>query len=110
VCWTTKFRDLPERHLGDIALQSDCMLTGYYHRDDATAQAFRDGWYLTGDLGYWAEGQLYVTGRKKDLIIVGGKNVYPQDLERLAADVPGVHPGRMVALECSMRRKARRMW
>jgi fatty-acyl-CoA synthase len=92
-----QFRDLPDRYLGDIALQSDCMLTGYYHRDDATAKAFRDGWYLTGDLGYWAEGQVYVTGRKKDLIIVGGKNVYPQDLERLAADVPGVHPGRMVA-------------
>ena len=92
-----QFNDAPERHLGDIALQSTCMLTGYYHRDDATAKAFHDGWYLTGDLGYWAEGQLYVTGRKKDLIIVGGKNVYPQDLERLAADVPGVHPGRMVA-------------
>jgi fatty-acyl-CoA synthase len=91
------FHDMPERHLGDIALQSDCMLTGYYHRDDATLSAFRDGWYLTGDLGYWAGGQLYVTGRKKDLIIVGGKNVYPQDLERLAADVPGVHPGRVVA-------------
>jgi len=92
-----EFHDMPERHLGDIALQSDCMLTGYYHRDDATRSAFRDGWYLTGDLGYWADGQLYVTGRKKDLIIVGGKNVYPQDLERLAADVPGVHPGRVVA-------------
>ncbi len=92
-----QFADVPERQLGEIALQSDCMLTGYYHRDDATARAFRDGWYLTGDLGYWAGGQLYVTGRKKELIIVGGKNVYPQDLERLAADVPGVHPGRVVA-------------
>jgi fatty-acyl-CoA synthase len=91
------FNDARERHLGDVALQSNCMLTGYYHRDDATANAFHDGWYLTGDLGYWADGQLYVTGRKKELIIVGGKNVYPQDLERLAADTPGVHPGRLVA-------------
>lgn len=90
-------RDLPERHLGEIALQSDCMLTGYYHRDDATVQAFHDGWYLTGDLGYIADGEAYVTGRKKELIIVGGKNVYPQDLERLAGDAPGVHPGRVVA-------------
>jgi acyl-CoA synthetase (AMP-forming)/AMP-acid ligase II len=90
-------RDLPERHLGEIALQSDCMLTGYYHRDDATGQAFHDGWYLTGDLGYIADGEAYVTGRKKELIIVGGKNVYPQDLERLAGDAPGVHPGRVVA-------------
>jgi acyl-CoA synthetase (AMP-forming)/AMP-acid ligase II len=89
--------DLPERHLGEIALQSDCLLTNYYHRPDATAQAFDQGWYLTGDLGYLANGEVYVTGRKKELIIVGGKNVYPQDLERLAADVPGVHPGRVVA-------------
>jgi acyl-CoA synthetase (AMP-forming)/AMP-acid ligase II len=90
-------RDLPERHLGEIALQSDCMLTGYYHRDDATAKAFHEGWYLTGDLGYVADGEVYVTGRKKDLIIVGGKNVYPQDIEQLAGDVTGVHPGRIVA-------------
>jgi fatty-acyl-CoA synthase len=90
-------QDLPERHLGDIALQSDCLLTGYYHREDATAQAFHEGWYLTGDLGYMANGELYITGRKKELIIVGGKNVYPQDLERLASGVEGVHPGRVVA-------------
>ncbi len=89
--------DLPERCLGEIALQSNCMLSEYYRRPDATAGAFRDGWYLTGDLGYLANGELYVTGRKKDLIIVGGKNVYPQDLETLAAEVPGVHPGRVAA-------------
>jgi acyl-CoA synthetase (AMP-forming)/AMP-acid ligase II len=90
-------RDLPERHLGEIALQSDCMLSGYFHRDDLTAQAFHDAWYLTGDLGYVADGEVYVTGRRKDLIIVGGKNVYPQDLEQLASEVAGVHPGRVVA-------------
>jgi acyl-CoA synthetase (AMP-forming)/AMP-acid ligase II len=94
-------RELPERHLGEIALQSDCMLTGYFHRDDLTAQAFHAGWYLTGDLGYIAQGEVFVTGRKKDLIIVGGKNVYPQDLEQLASDVPGVHPGRVVAFGVS---------
>lgn len=90
-------RPLPERAVGEIALRSDCMLTGYYHRPDATAQAFRDGWYLTGDYGYLADGELYVAGRKKDLIIVGGKNIFPQDLEALAAEVPGVHPGRVAA-------------
>jgi fatty-acyl-CoA synthase len=89
--------DLPERHIGEIALQSNCMLTGYYRRPDLTEQAFMDGWYLTGDLGYLAGGELYVTGRKKDLIIVGGKNIYPQDLERLASEAEGVHPGRVVA-------------
>jgi len=90
-------RLLPERTLGEIALQSHFMLTGYYNRPDLTEKAFLDGWYLTGDLGYLAEGELYITGRKKDLIIVGGKNIYPQDLERLAGQVKGVHPGRVVA-------------
>jgi acyl-CoA synthetase (AMP-forming)/AMP-acid ligase II len=89
--------DLPERRLGEIALQSDCMLSGYYNRPDLTELAFFEGYYLTGDLGYLADGRLYVTGRKKDLIIVGGKNVHPQDLETLAAEVVGVHPGRVVA-------------
>ncbi len=92
-----KGRQLQERTVGEIALKSNCMLTGYYHRDDATRKAFVDGWYLTGDFGYLAEGELYVTGRKKDLIIVGGKNIYPQDLELLAYEVPGVHAGRASA-------------
>src|SRR5579859_6056670 len=90
-------RELPERRVGELALRSDCMLSGYYNRADLTAQAFVDGYYLTGDMGYQAAGEIYVTGRKKDLIIVGGKNVHPQDLEALAAEVPGVHPGRVVA-------------
>jgi acyl-CoA synthetase (AMP-forming)/AMP-acid ligase II len=89
--------ELPERTIGEIALRSNCMLAGYYRRPDLTEKAFLDGWYLTGDLGYMAEGEVYITGRKKDLIIVGGKNIYPQDLERLACEVPGVHPGRAVA-------------
>ncbi len=92
-----KHRLLPERQIGEIALRSDCMLSGYYHRPDLTRQAFHDGWYQTGDLGYMVEGEVFVTGRKKDLIIVGGKNIYPQDLERLAGEVPGIHPGRAVA-------------
>jgi acyl-CoA synthetase (AMP-forming)/AMP-acid ligase II len=88
---------LPERHIGEIALKSDCMLTEYYHRPQTTEKAFLDGWYLTGDFGYMLDGEVYITGRKKDLIIVGGKNIYPQDLERIANTVPGVHPGRAVA-------------
>ena len=88
---------LPARHVGEVAIQSDCMLTGYYNRPDATEKAFLNGWYLTGDYGYLVEGELYITGRKKDLIIVGGKNIYPQDLELLAYTVPGVHAGRASA-------------
>ena len=88
---------LPDRQIGEIALLSDCMLTEYYHRPEATEKAFLDGWYLTGDFGYMLDGEIYISGRKKDLIIVGGKNIYPQDLERIAYTVPGVHPGRAVA-------------
>ncbi|OGO10420.1 MAG: hypothetical protein A3K46_01975 [Chloroflexi bacterium RBG_13_60_9] len=90
-------KELPARHLGEVALRSDCMLSGYYRRPDLTEKAFHEGWFLTGDLGYLADGEVYITGRKKDLIIVGGKNVYPQDLEYLASEVPGIHPGRVVA-------------
>jgi fatty-acyl-CoA synthase len=88
---------LPERHVGEIALRSDSMLSGYYRRPDATAEVMADGWYFTGDMGYLADGELYITGRKKDLIIVGGKNVYPQDIENLLNDIPGLHPGRATA-------------
>jgi acyl-CoA synthetase (AMP-forming)/AMP-acid ligase II len=102
-----------ERVVGEIAVQSDCMLTEYFNRPDATESAIKNlsaqggvpaagsivknGWYLTGDYGYLANGELYVSGRKKDLIIVGGKNVYPQDLESLAGEVTGIRKGRCVA-------------
>jgi acyl-CoA synthetase (AMP-forming)/AMP-acid ligase II len=89
--------EIPDRYLGEIAIYSDCMLTGYYNRPDLNKKTFHDGWYLTGDLGYIANDEIFVTGRKKDLIIVGGKNIYPQDLENLASEVQGVHPGRVVA-------------
>ena len=89
--------DLPNCAIGEVALQSNCMLTGYFNRPDITEKAFRDGWYLTGDYGSVIDGELYVSGRKKDMIIVGGKNVYPQDLEALTYEVPGVHAGRSVA-------------
>jgi fatty-acyl-CoA synthase len=73
------------------------MLTDYFHRPDATEKAIRDGWYYTGDYGYMVGGEVYVCGRKKEVIIVGGKNVYPMDLEELAMQVNGVHPGRVSA-------------
>jgi len=89
--------DLPERKAGDIAVKADFMFSGYHRREDATVDAFHQGWYLTGDIGYIADGEIFVMGRKKDLIIVGGKNVYPRDLEQLASTVEGIHPGRVAA-------------
>jgi len=90
-------RRLPDRHVGEIVVRADCLFSGYYLRPDLDAKALQSGWYFTGDMGYLADGQLYVSGRKDDLIIVGGKNIYPHDLEAVANEVPGVHPGRTVA-------------
>ena len=88
---------LPENYIGEIILRGNAMLSGYYQRPDLTAQAIRDGWYYTGDMGYLGDGELYITGRQKDLIIMAGKNVYPQDLEAIANDISGIYPGRAVA-------------
>jgi len=90
-------KELPERVIGEVVLKSNCMLNGYYNRPDATEKAFSNDWYLTGDYGFFSNGELFVSGRKKDMIIVGGKNVYPQDLELLTYEIAGVHAGRSVA-------------
>ncbi len=90
-------REVRERVIGELAIRSDCMLTGYFNRPDLTGAAFQEGWYLTGDYGYLSNGEVFVSGRKKDMIIVGGKNIYPQDLEALSYEVPGIHAGRSVA-------------
>ncbi len=90
-------QDLPERRVGEIIIKSDSMLTEYYHRPDLTADAIKDSWYYTGDLGYVADGDVFVLGRKKDMIIVAGKNIYPQDIEDIVSSIEGVYPGRAVA-------------
>ncbi len=84
--------------VGEIHVSSDCLFQGYFHRPDLTAAVLQDGWYQTGDLGFCLEGELYVVGRKKDLMIVGGENLYPQDIEEAAASHPAIHDGRVVAL------------
>ena len=89
--------EIPERHVGEISIQGNCLLSGYFNRPELTKNSFLDGWYRTGDLGYLADGELFVTGRQKELIIVGGKNIHPQDLEEIVNGIEGVHPGRVVA-------------
>jgi fatty-acyl-CoA synthase len=89
---------LPERSIGEIALKSPSLFSGYHLDPGRTAEAMKDGWYRTGDRGYIAAGHLYVCGRKKDLIIMGGHNIHPEDLERIAAGVPGIRADRVVAL------------
>src|SRR5262245_8071883 len=88
-----------EGRVGEIVLRSCYTLREYYRNPELSRAAFtQDGWYRTGDLGFIHDGSVYITGRKKDLLIVGGRNFYPQDIERIADDFPGVVAGRSVAL------------
>jgi acyl-CoA synthetase (AMP-forming)/AMP-acid ligase II len=84
--------------VGEILVKSDSLFTGYYNRPGLTAEAIVEGWYYTGDLGFTLEEQLYVIGRKKDLLIVGGENLYPQDIEEIVASHVAIHDGRAVAI------------
>lgn len=63
---------------------------GYYRNPAATATLIRDGWLATGDHGYLADGELYLTGRAKEMIIRAGRNLYPYDLEQAVGDLAGV--------------------
>ncbi|MFY9687294.1 MAG: AMP-binding protein, partial [Pseudolabrys sp.] len=88
-----------EERVGEIVLRSGYALREYYRNPELSSAAFIDGgWYRTGDLGFVHGGSVYITGRKKDLLIVGGRNFYPQDIERIADRFPGVVAGRSVAL------------
>ncbi len=87
--------DLPERNIGEIFVRGESLMSGYVGRD--VDDPFADGWLQTGDMGYLAGGELYVTGRAKDMMIALGQNYYPEDFEWAAGRVDGVRPGRSVA-------------
>jgi fatty-acyl-CoA synthase len=89
--------DLPERHVGELLLRGTSVTPGYYKREEATAALFHDGWLCTGDLAYLLDGQLVLCGRIKDVIIVGGRNVFPEDIERAVGGLDGVRAGNVIA-------------
>lgn len=90
-------QECSEREVGELRITGNSLTSGYYHQPDATAELIIDGWLHTGDLAYTVDGQLVVCGRIKDVIIVGGRNVYPQDIEKAAGEVPGVRQGNVIA-------------
>jgi len=91
-------RDLPERRVGRVIFRGPSMTPGYFLQPEATAAvSVEGGYYDSGDLAYLAGGELYVTGRRKDLIIKGGRNLVPQEIEELAAGVEGVRKGCVAA-------------
>lgn len=89
--------ELPEGRVGEIAIRSVSLFDGYRNNPEKTTEVLVGGWYYSGDYGFVHEGEFYVIGRKKDVIIVAGKNVYPEDVEDAVGQVPGVIPGRVVA-------------
>jgi acyl-CoA synthetase (AMP-forming)/AMP-acid ligase II len=89
---------LPERSVGEVCVRSTSLATGYYGEPEETHRAFRDVWLHTGDLGYLADGALFITGRKKEIIIKGGQNLIPSVLEEIAGAVPGVRAGCVAAV------------
>jgi fatty-acyl-CoA synthase len=89
--------ELGDREVGELEIRGTSVTTGYYKNPDATAALFRDGWLRTGDLAYLLDGRLVLCGRIKDMIILGGRNVFPEDIERAAASVEGVRAGNIIA-------------
>ena len=93
----TSGEELPDRSVGELQLSGDSVTTGYYKRPDATEELLAGGWLRTGDLSYTVDGELIVCGRSKDVIIVGGRNVYPQDIEKVVGELEGVRTGNVIA-------------
>jgi 1-acyl-sn-glycerol-3-phosphate acyltransferase len=86
-------RVVADRHEGRVEFRGPSATRGYYRDADATAALFDDGWLDTGDLGYLADGDIYLTGRLKDVVIRAGRNLHPRELEEVIDQVPGVRPG-----------------
>jgi len=86
-------RELPERNVGRVEFKGPSATSGYYRNAEATAALFDGEWVDTGDLGYVAEGDLYLTGRAKDTMVRGGHNIYPYELEEAVGNIPGIRKG-----------------
>jgi fatty-acyl-CoA synthase len=97
ICDPATGDEMAEREVGELEIRGTSVTPGYYKRPDATAAAFHDGWLRTGDLAYLVDGELVICGRIKDVIIVGGRNVFPEDVERAVAAVDGVRAGNVIA-------------
>ena len=88
---------LPEGTEGEIVFRGPSVTAGYYKNPEATAACFQDGWLRSGDLGFLQDGEVYISGRCKDLIILNGRNHHPQTIEWAVAELDGVRRGNVVA-------------
>ncbi|MDB5700840.1 MAG: acyl-CoA synthetase [Sphingomonadales bacterium] len=88
---------LPDRAIGKLWASGPSIMTGYYRDDVSTAACMHDGWLDTGDMGYLSDGYVYIVGRAKDMIIINGKNHWPQDIEWAVEQLPGFKSGDIAA-------------
>ncbi len=88
---------LPERAIGKVWCSGKSVMVGYFRDDAATEACMADGWLDTGDMGYMSDGYIYIVGRAKDMIIVNGKNHWPQDIEWAVEQLPGFKAGDIAA-------------
>jgi acyl-CoA synthetase (AMP-forming)/AMP-acid ligase II/acyl carrier protein len=90
--------EAPDGHVGHLQVRGDNVTRGFFRNPEATAAAIgADGWLGTGDLGLWHDGELYVTGRSKEILFVNGQNYYPHDLEAIVQREPGLELGKVAA-------------
>jgi 1-acyl-sn-glycerol-3-phosphate acyltransferase len=85
--------ELGDRHEGHLQFRGPSATSGYFRNPEATCSLFHDGWLRSGDLAYIADGEVYLTGRSKDVIIRAGRNIYPHELEEAVGDLPGIRKG-----------------
>ena len=88
---------LPERTVGVIYVKGPSVMSHYFDNSEETSNSLRNGWLNTGDLGFTVDGRIFITGREKDLIIVNGRNIWPQDIEALAEQQSEVRTGDSLA-------------
>jgi 1-acyl-sn-glycerol-3-phosphate acyltransferase len=89
--------EMPEREVGSLQFTGPSAMQGYYRNVEASQAIFHEGWWDSGDFAYIAEGEVYITGRKKDIIIKAGRNFYPQEIEEVTAEINGVRKGCVIA-------------
>ena len=91
----TAGQELPERQEGRLEFRGPSTTSGYYRDADNTRKLFHQDWLDSGDLAYIANGEIYITGRIKDIIIRAGRNIYPHELEEAVGNTPGIRTGRV---------------
>lgn len=89
--------EVSERVIGSLQFKGPSTMQGYYRNEKATKAIQNNGWWESGDLAYQADGEIFITGRKKDIIVKAGRNLYPQEIEEITAQVKGIRKGCVVA-------------